>query len=620
MNLVQTEAKIRPHRKEWTRSASNFIAGRGWQLFAISICFLLGLAMIVNTQGAGESTWYWYTVFFHQGSKLYSDLHLALQPLYILELDAWMNLFGRKLLVTETPSLFHLVFMCVGIFLLLRESDWPDWQKGIVLASSFVLWTSGSSYRFDDYHVTTESFIVYSLVLLLRLAKADTTRRQLFLAVWMGILCGLSTMSRPNDGVALLVSESVCLLVLSRRRKVLVLFVFVCVAALSAVSILKLTGDSFSVYFSSTFTRAVGSKGGAHSFLADPILLFRNSFEVHIERRWILPWFAVLVGAAVLAQRYWKNSVKAIVAVQLVIAAVAFGSTTRIRQEELLTGTLVQFLILAMIVGSYFLAIAFATRYALWKMKYGGVEWGAREILILIPLAELASISVSAAGLPLSGYYSSLAMLLLLAPVIQPYRKRVNWANATFVTTLLLLGFTGVIAKVYTPYYWNTEEAHPMFVNRVWYQHPVYGPMYIDRNLLHLSQSICREIQVGDSKPELLTLPFSYTNYFCDVPPWHGYVQTFFDISSRSTIEQLIAELQTAPPQWIVYQRELNSLKAHEQIFNHGQRLPQHDLDDLIMQKIASGQWKLVDKQYYADWQVVDTTQTEDWYVIRTRQ
>src|SRR6202042_1376951 len=100
---------------------------------------------------------------------LYADLHLALQPFLILEMDVWMKLFGVKCVVTETPSLIHLLVLCVGLFLLLRESDWPDWQKAVVLASTFVLWVIGSSYRFDDYHVTAESFILYSLVMLLLL-------------------------------------------------------------------------------------------------------------------------------------------------------------------------------------------------------------------------------------------------------------------------------------------------------------------------------------------------------------------------------------------------------------------------------------------------------------------
>jgi hypothetical protein len=208
-------------------------------------------------------------------------------------------------------------------------------------------------------------------------------------------------------------------------------------------------------------------------------------------------------------------------------------------------------------------------------------------------------------------------------PVVQAYSKRVNWANASFVTMLFLLGFTGTTAKVHTPYFWNTEQAHPMFVNRQWYRHPVYGPMYIDRDLLQLNESICGRMQQGQSRPELLSLPFSYPNYFCDIPPWHGYVQTFFDISTRSTIEKMMAELRTDPPEWIAYQRELYSLRVHEEIFNHGQRLAQHDLDDLIMQRIASGQWQLIDKENYGQWQLVgknDATQTEGWYVIRTRQ
>jgi hypothetical protein len=120
----------------------------------------------------------------------------------------------------------------------------------------------------------------------------------------------------------------------------------------------------------------------------------------------------------------------------------------------------------------------------------------------------------------------------------------------------------------------------------------------------------------------MLSLPFSYPNYFCDIPPWHGYVQTFFDISTRSTIEKMMDELRTDPPEWIVYQRELHSMSAHEQIFNHGQRLAQHDLDDLIMEKIATGQWRLVDKKEYGHWQVVATKETQDeesWFIIRTR-
>ena len=155
-------------------------------------------------------------------------------------MDLWMKLFGIKCLVTEIPSVFHLLILCLGIFLLLRESDWPDWQKAIVLASAFVLWVAGLSYRFDDYHVTTESFILYSLVMLLLLAKPDSARRQFALAAAMGILCGFTITSRINDGRAsLLAATSVCLLVLARKRKLFVAILFVVTSALTAVLVVE---------------------------------------------------------------------------------------------------------------------------------------------------------------------------------------------------------------------------------------------------------------------------------------------------------------------------------------------------------------------------------------------
>jgi hypothetical protein len=82
-------------------------------------------------------------------------------------------------------------------------------------------------------------------------------------------------------------------------------------------------------------------------------------------------------------------------------------------------------------------------------------------------------------------------------------------------------------------------------------------------------------------------------------------------ISTRSTVEKMIGELRTAPPQWIVYQRKLQSMGVLEGLFNHGQPLAQRDLDELIMQRIATGQWQLIDKK--------NSLMGDGWYVIRTR-
>jgi hypothetical protein len=206
--------------------------------------------------------------------------------------------------------------------------------------------------------------------------------------------------------------------------------------------------------------------------------------------------------------------------------------------------------------------------------------------------------------------------------VIQPFRRQAGWANASLVTIMALLGATAVTGKIHNPYSWLTFHSNPMFENRRWYRHPIYGSMYIDSDLLHFVEPVCREIEQEKSRPELLSMPYSYLNYFCDTPPWHGYVQTFFDTSTRSTITHLMSELETAPPQWIVYQRQMKIMSGQEEVLHHGQSLAQRDMDDMIMRKIATGQWQLVDKSNYLVAAMVDEKNYKEgdgWLIIRTR-
>ncbi len=588
--------------------------GRICQALAVLLCVLLGLAMIVNTQLGGEAMWFWYATVFHNGTKLYADLHTPLQPLFVLMTDAWMRLFGVKAIVTEIPSLLQVIAMCLGIYLVLRESDWPDWQKGIALAGAFVTTVVGNSYRFDDYHVVAENFILYSLLLLLRLARAEETRRQLWLTVGLGVLTGLTITSRVTDGVALLAAAGACLLILARRRKLMLAAVFVLAAALTVIAVVSLTGDTFSDYLSSTLLKAAGSKGGAGSIFAAPFLFFRNAVLLMFRAgKFIQLWLLALLALGAVVQRRWRKGTGYIVVVQLGFVGVSFLLAPQMTKEQVLTGTLVGILTLLLTVLTYFLAPLVCARFLLHEAGSGPRFWDAREMLIVLPLAEWASYSAGAGAEPHTGYYAPVALLLLLVPVIQPFRNRhAAWANASFLTLLVLLGFTGITAKVRIPYYWQNYGSSPMFTHRQWYRHPVYGPLYIDNDLLHFSTAVCADIGGGPGRPrpELLSLPYPYPNWFCATPPWHGYVQTFFDTSTRATINHLIGELETAPPQWIVYQRQLHILSGAEQLYNHGQPLAQRDLDRLIMGRIAMGKWRLVDKKNYLE--------GDGWYIIQT--
>ena len=594
--------------------------GKVYQSLAILFCVLFGIAMIVNTQLAGEGWWFWYARLFHSGARLYADLHLALQPLYVLQTNAWMQLFGIKCLVYEIPSVIEVFLFCLAIFLILRESDWPDWQKSIVLASAFLISVACTAYRFDDYHIMADTFIFYSLVLLLMMTKADSALRQFRLAAGLGILSGLTITTRLTDGAALLLATGVCLLVLTGRRKFIVVALFVVAATFTALFIINLTGDTLSDYASNSIFRAADAKGGTRDIFKAPFLIIHNALQLFHGRRWIFLWVASIVAAGALMSRSWKNGTRYIIVVQLGMAGIAFSLSSPLHKQEVLSGAFVSFLFVFLLVVSNLLLPIVALRFLLSKTGGGKYRWDSREILVLMPLAALASASASTGAQAGTVFLSPIAMLLLLIPVIQPFRRQASWANASLVTIMALMGLCTVIEKIHDPYLWLLNRSDPMFVNRQWHRHPVYGPMYIDRDLLRFIEPVCQQIGQENSRQELLSMPNSYPNYFCNITPWHGYVQTFFDTSTRSTITHLMSELDTAPPQWIVYQRQLKIMSVHELYLHHGQRLAHRDLDEMIMRKIATGQWQVVSKSNYLFVDEGSYQQGDGWLIIRTRQ
>jgi hypothetical protein len=180
------------------------------------------------------------------------------------------------------------------------------------------------------------------------------------------------------------------------------------------------------------------------------------------------------------------------------------------------------------------------------------------------------------------------------------------------LATMLMV--SAMYYKVMMPYSWHSYREPPMFTARQWYRHPDYGPMIIDRELLGFIEPVCRDVN-AEKPTDLLSLPFPYANYFCSIPPWHGYVQTFFDTSSKETIEGVMEELQSAPPKWVLYQRQMTNMAIHEKVFNQGRPLQHRYLDQMILQKVADGEWKVdysSDYESRPDW---DNT----WTLMQTR-
>jgi hypothetical protein len=588
-----------------------------WQNMTLIFCVLFGLALIANTQTAGDGGWFWYATFLHGGRRLYADMHLALQPLFVLETASFLALLGKGWLVSKAPAVLHVAAYCIGLLLVARSSKLPDRQKALVLACAFFVSIDFEAYRFDDYHVLADCFQVYSLVALLKLERTPVAWRSVGLAAALGVLCGLSLMTRLNDGAALFVGVAIAILCMAQSRRAIWLVLYSVAAGLTVLLVVRMTGDSLHDWAMYSILHAAGSKGGTGNVLAYPLRLPWNTMKF-LRQRKNFEFAVYCLGAAAIwaglirpyrpsrrAAGLWKPGLGMVLILLPLHHFLGFLLDANVMVVLSAVGVLV----------AYGLGVAVFVRFLRWRFAVGPMQaWNRREILLLIPLGQLASGSMSS-GAEHIGLYGPIGMLILLLPIASPIRLKSGTARAFALAIVAILAVHCATYKYRYPYIWHSYAANQMFAGRQWTMHPDYGPMIIEREELKFIEPICEAVKADGTAQGLLSLPEPYPNYFCSIEPWHGYVQTFFDTSSKETIEGLMEELQSAPPKWIVYQRQLNNLKLHEQIFNQGRPLPQRYLDQLIEEKIASGEWKPVYATPYGSRGYF----TNEWILLRTR-
>lgn len=589
-------------------TASSRNPGR-YQVLAAVLCLAFGACMILNVEMAGEGTWFWYATLLHHGVRLYADLHLPLQPFYVLETDAWLHIVNRSTFAYELLALLHVATLLLGMLLLLRHSDWTDARKASILAGAFFADIYFVAIRFDDFHVVNDILLLYSLLVLLRLFRADTVQRELTWAAVAGVLAGISFTNRSTDGGMLAVTAGFCVLFLAPRRKLLAAVVY-SVAVFAAIAlIVRLTGDSMHDYLANSIFHAASAKGGTGTVMRGPFVAVPDNFSrlIHDKRSlWGLGVFAL----GWLVKRFWKDSPLPIIGVQLAAAFLIFGRMLHSNRQAVLNGTFISGWNTVVQNIVYLLCLWVLFRW----LRHLRVKstWDAREILVFVPAGAMFSASVSQAT-GSSNSTTSMVLLLLLATFWLPVAGSFRWLSDSLTAICIVLAVTGFVYKEQVPYSWNMYTYQPMFHNRQWYHHPVYGPLYIDSGDLQYFSSVCDTIH-AHPPADLLSLPYPYANYFCDTPPWHGYVQTWFDTVTPETVRTMTQQLADAPPHWILYERQLAVIKAHEDEYHGGRPIEHRHLDDLILQRIQSGQWKIESHRA-----VQIGTNTEDWYLINTR-
>ncbi len=593
---------------------------RRWQLLSTFLCFLFGLAFTANIQPVGDGLWFWYAVLMRGGQRLYADLHLPLQPLFVL-LTVWtQELLGKGWLASKALAIAQLIAYCAGLFLVSGFIRWKDWQKAILIAGAFGMTITSFYSRFDDYHVTCYCFEIYSIYLLLRLKEEISFRQVFAVSTVLGIFSGLSTGTRLNEGAALFAGCGFALLFFvrsrwnSRSKKLLALLVFCAAASLTMLCVILLTGDTVHDWAINSIVRAAAIKGGTGHILNIPF-----TFPLRIIN-------LILHGRRIIAIAVYTWMLTAIYIVALPTFRRSDGRL-RIGRTAVVIGFLLVTVALFVMVSQwgepneafaafgallcFALSVWIVVRLlrAIFRSKPAG--WNPREVLVLMPFLQIMAGALTSGGLGLLEAYPPIAMLLLLLPISFPTYIESKWRKTAYVTMAGMIVVSSLIAKTAHPYYWHHFEDRTLFVDRQWYRHPLYGPMYIERDQLQFMRSICADLSKDGPPQSLLSITNPYPNYFCNVVPWHGYVQTWYDTTSKQTIDTLIGELRTAPPQWIIYQRGLDTMEAHETVFNGGRPIPHRALDRLIMDSINQGKWEVVQRTKFGG---------ADWILMRTRR
>ncbi len=590
-----------------------------YQNLAFAACLLFGLMMIANVQTAGDGGWYWYAIFFRAGKRLYADMHLALQPLFVLETALCQAVFGNGWLVSKIPAVLHLTGYCVAMLLLVRSALISDLQKPLALGCAFFVSISFEAFRFDDYHVLADCFVLYSLLLLLLLPRATGTRHAAYIAA-LGILTGLTLTTRINDGAALALAVCICILALVPTRKSVSILLFAVSAAFTLFVVVHLTGDSLRDYATYSIFKAAGSKGGSGHVITYPLQLPFNTLiwlTDHQNRRYLflLAYIIAVASSWVyllcpLVRRFSLNQLlKAALGACVILLPLPWMYRFFLDMSLVMTFSAVA------VLAGYVMGVFVIFRLIRSLLPHtSGDNWNRTEILVLVPLSQLASGSMSSAGTHL-GLYDSIGVLILLLFIVFPAPTNFKAVRPLLIAIATMIMCASAIYRVRSPFAWHSYSSTRLFTDRHWYHHPVYGPMIIDGQLLSFIQPVCEEVVANNARAEFLSLPLPYANYFCDAPPWHGYVQTFFDTSSKETVLGLIDELKLAPPKLILYQRQLDNLARHERVFNHGQPLAHRTLDELIMQKIADRQWQIVYSSNFED----RPGSANQWLLVRTR-
>jgi len=559
--------------------------------FALSVLF--GVCLILNFQISGDGMWFLYAKLIQHGARLYTDLKSPLQPFHFLQLTWWHTLFGDSWVTSLIPAVVQLLLLSYGYLTLAMASKWSALEKSIVFLGSFFSAIGFELYEFGDYHVVTDIICLYVVIILLRhISRNGEGQRFAPTSLLLGVLCGLAFSTRSNDGALLSMTVAAISLYVFPGNRLKAILLIAITALLTATAVVLLTGDSISSYLNSAIFGATKMKGGGPQLFATPLILISNCIKLIFTLRTLisLTIVSVIVSGVIAVNSLWaKADGKAArvaclisIAVFLVVCGCLILPPMLVNKNFFLF-TLEPFFI--------FLIYGFGLFAALVALSLVRPRLP-QAVLMLAPLGALMAQAMSSAG-NLNGIFAPTGLFLALAPicVLGPIKR--PGVKGAILCVYGILAASVTIGKVQEPATWGSYKAAPMFVGREIIRHPRLGYMIVDARLDAAFSKICNIVKGKSNSETLFSTPYSYANYYCGIGVWQNNVETFYDISSKSTIDNIIHELGVAPPDWVLVERQPAFLRSNEMFYYHGGRAPQRDLYEFIADRVGRGAWKV---------------------------
>ena len=585
------------------RSTSKSIHTNQKPYFAAkAFAFFFGISMLFCVMAASDGTWFLYAKEILSGKKIYADLHMTAQPIFPLINCIQIALLGDSLVSQKLAFIFFLSLYIHALSLLTSIASESGTRRALIFTALFFTSIHFEAFRFDDYHAVANTCVLYLIYLGYRL-QTNKPAPSLLLAI--GALCAVTFLTRINQGLSVTASISLLILLghapLTTKARQYALIVS---SGLTMLLISLYAADTYlSEWFTSTIKQASSAKGGAMLFtyplqipLISTIHIIRNSAAGFIEP------LASFVGLFIITALKRNETVTKKRTFILVLSLFCLISTF-IRSDLILETAPFMVLLAYFMFAGLLIPIFSNNPYHLFA-----ITEKSEYKLFAFPFFLYFFSSLSSGGHFL-GLYFELSTLLLVVIIV--YGKELLDNDVLFTSLLILLAVTGISYRFHNPYSWHTYKTSSMYSKSLILMDDQnhLGPHLIDKKLHDFILPVCMTIK--NNPGSLLSLPFSFPNYYCNVPLWKSYVQTFFDTTPPSVINDLINSLKESPPKYIFYQRQLDNLRLHEKTFNSGKPLAHRELDEFLMQHVNSGEWSIVYRSSYSP--------PSDWMLIRTR-